>query len=821
MTSTDHTDTESSDFSAQSSKIYSTGPDTSKPRLPGTLFLIFGVIFPTAVIGIELTTRMCALDLFDPMPTVWHVLLVSFVPAANLYVWRTVRRNSSVSFKWSAIANGIAIGISAYYTLLFLPLLPLAVIAVIWLIGFLPMAPLFSFVVALRGRAHLNRSAQQQGLRRAPGLLTGLGLFLAVLLLIDGGPAVTRIAMKSAAGPNPEKTLKALRILRTIGNENIMLRSCYIRSARMGDLISLASSFGEPLTTKEARRIYYRVYGRPFNSVPPPEELQGRRGFLSPFNFDPDQGGDAVSGRVRGLDLRSSRIDGSIDPDAAIAYLEWTMVFENRSPRQQEARARIHVPEGGVVSRLTLWIDGEPREAAFAVRSKVKQAYKKVTAKKRDPVLVTTSGPDRIMAQCFPVPPNGGTMKIRLGITAPMRVLDPSSAFCKLPVISERNFNIPENGSNLVWIESESPLRSSSETLKNESSKSDLFAVRGELPPSAPESPDVLISVKREGAVFKVFNRQGDPIAGSVVVQSLEQLLTVRPDRIVLVVDGSAGMQDSTAEISSALQSFPPDAEIQVIAASDEVRELLPHPLTADPETVDRLMSAIRKLTFQGGCDNVPALSRAWDIAAGAPRSAIVWIHGPQPVIMQSAEALLQKWERRPDGPHLYELEAVRGPNRIVEALDDIQAVSSVRCAGSVGSELTRILRRSAGDSIWKAVRVRHEDSSKVNLSDAVKGSDHLVRLWATERIEKLVSSGTKDDLKEAVRLAVQHKIVTRVTGAVVLESRQQYTEHGLTPSDPSEVPSIPEPETWALIILSLAAIIFFYAMRRRAWKTA
>jgi hypothetical protein len=70
-----------------------------------------------------------------------------------------------------------------------------------------------------------------------------------------------------------------------------------------------------------------------------------------------------------------------------------------------------------------LWVNGEEREAAFAGRSQTREAYQKVAIQqRRDPVLVTTAGPDRVQMQCFPVPPNGGLMKIRIGITAPKHV---------------------------------------------------------------------------------------------------------------------------------------------------------------------------------------------------------------------------------------------------------------------------------------------------------------------------------------------------------------------------------------------------------------
>ncbi|HXT21127.1 MAG TPA: hypothetical protein VN923_10275, partial [Thermoanaerobaculia bacterium] len=38
---------------------------------------IFGVALPATALIVELTTRMCAEELFDPLPTPLHVLLVA------------------------------------------------------------------------------------------------------------------------------------------------------------------------------------------------------------------------------------------------------------------------------------------------------------------------------------------------------------------------------------------------------------------------------------------------------------------------------------------------------------------------------------------------------------------------------------------------------------------------------------------------------------------------------------------------------------------------------------------------------------------------
>ena len=94
--------------------------------------------------------------------------------------------------------------------------------------------------------------------------------------------------------------------------------------------------------------------------------------------FDRDQGGDVVASTLKGLSLFSSKIDGSVDANGAVGYMQWTLVFRNESPVQREARAEVQLPPGAVVSRLTLWVNGEPREAAFAGKGKVRQAYQQV-----------------------------------------------------------------------------------------------------------------------------------------------------------------------------------------------------------------------------------------------------------------------------------------------------------------------------------------------------------------------------------------------------------------------------------------------------------
>ncbi|HEY2981230.1 MAG TPA: VIT domain-containing protein, partial [Anaerolineales bacterium] len=393
--------------------------DSSRQRRksPGLFWLTAGVIFPALVVLLEVTTGFCASVFFDPIPTVWHMLVAAFVPAVNFLIWLALRKDWREHRRALGWLSGAAIGGAAFYTLVFLPLMPIGAFALILFgLGLLPMAPLFALIASITGRRYLRRWQEQPA--KLPGLWPGLALTLIVLAAATLPDVMTRFGLEMAASADAATSRRGDAWLRWMGDRDSMLRNCYARPGRT-DFVSFLFSFGGQVNPEEARRIYYRVTGAPFSDAPRPELKTGR----SLFDwFDTDRGGSAAGGRAKDLSMASSRMDQSVDANAGVSYLEWTLLFKNQAAWQQEARTQIALPPGGVVSRLTLWVNGEEREAAFAARGKVRQAYEQVVRQRRDPVLVTTSGPDRVLVQCFPVPPDGGEMKIRIGITAPVQL---------------------------------------------------------------------------------------------------------------------------------------------------------------------------------------------------------------------------------------------------------------------------------------------------------------------------------------------------------------------------------------------------------------
>ncbi|HAL91611.1 MAG TPA: hypothetical protein DCM68_01125, partial [Verrucomicrobia bacterium] len=350
-------------------------------RFRTALLWIFGVGLPFGVLLFELLAGFCGEILFDPIPTWVHAILIALVPVANALALVASRSGNETArpFRIAGILNGLAIGVSAYYALQFAVVTPFAFMALIYFgIGAIPLAPLLAFISALYLRARLAYSGIRRPFLwpvvRATGprrpivawYKTALPAFLLLVLL--GIPQMAiQIGAVQANDPDPTVRARAVRLLRTLGDRDLLLRKCY----RQGENIDLSflllqRAFGFSPTTADAQKAYYRVTGTPYNAVPAPR-LKGLRGqdLVDAEWFDAALGGDRVAARIRGLSLAQSRLDGRVDAASGIAYLEWTMEFRNASKTAREARALIELPPGATVSRVTLWINGEPCEAAF------------------------------------------------------------------------------------------------------------------------------------------------------------------------------------------------------------------------------------------------------------------------------------------------------------------------------------------------------------------------------------------------------------------------------------------------------------------------
>jgi Ca-activated chloride channel homolog len=124
---------------------------------------------------------------------------------------------------------------------------------------------------------------------------------------------------------------------------------------------------------------------RPF---PPPEPLPPP---LPPIPWPLDQ-----------LKIEYQRVDVTIAGQVATTRIE--QLFVNAGDRLAEGTYLFPLPEGAVVSELTMWVDGQPIEAKILEAPEARAIYDAIVRQLRDPALLEYVGSSAIQANVFPIP---------------------------------------------------------------------------------------------------------------------------------------------------------------------------------------------------------------------------------------------------------------------------------------------------------------------------------------------------------------------------------------------------------------------------------
>jgi len=754
---------------------------------PGPVLLSMGVILPLVVVLVELATGLCAGTVFDPLPTWGHVLVVLAVPASNFALWRAARQDGAGRPPgWLMPAAGAGAAIAAAYTLLFLPLLPIAIIAILLLgLGLLPQAPALALIANLKLTARLIVDGRE--VRRWLG---GILLGLAALALVDLPATATFLAMRWSAGDEAE-VRRGAALMRALGDEKMLLRLCYGDAGRGTGLASfLVSSWGGSLfadgsveSSSAARELYFRTTGKAFNAGAVPARSR-------PFSFDGDQGGESVGGRAEGLKLADSRLDGSISAADNVGYLEWTGRFENRSQVQREARLTLLLPPGGVASRATLWVNGVPREARVAGRGEARAAYQGVVSQRRDPLLVTTAGAGRLLVQAFPVPP-GASLKLRIGMSAPLEIASDGGRTLTLPAIAERNFEVPAELRHQLWIEGDAPLGGKGKVIRAPLDDAWLSA-----------RPRIAAVAIAQPSTRQALLPATSDSAALAIVQTIARRPSPRPRSLVLLLDGSEANREGAAALARALDSIPAGLPVALLIAAEEPRRVPMAPWS--PEQRRRVSEAVSNTAFTGGQDNLGALADALDLAQGGD-SALLWVHGPQPVDFARSRARLEQLlERRRDLPGLVRYQPRPGPAFAIAGEPWFEGARDVPPSDNAARDLASLIGDLSGGLRWRIER------TAAPAKNGPASSLHIARLWGNQT----VASAPGDKRAAAVELARRLNIVTPVSGAVVLETDAEYRTNGLPVPGAAEVPTVPEPGFW--VLLAITALLFAGLLRRR-----
>ena len=215
-------------------------------------------------------------------------------------------------------------------------------------------------------------------------------------------PNWLQVARETEPGTIQEKILKSEINFDVAGDMDFLFSSGKSEYLRHDPLVMVASLFSGKLSipVDERAKIIHSIYGE----------------------------GHVFEDRLWsgfGLETDSVTTTAELWPAYRLSYTDIVMnVRVNESvwwSNEREAIYSFQLPEGSVVSSLSLWIDGVEQKGLLTSKGKADTAYKTIVGvQRRDPSVVHWMEGNRVSLRVFPVVPGTGR-KFRIGITSPLK----------------------------------------------------------------------------------------------------------------------------------------------------------------------------------------------------------------------------------------------------------------------------------------------------------------------------------------------------------------------------------------------------------------
>ena len=319
-----------------------------------------------------------------------------------------------------------------------------------------------------------------------------------------------------------------------------------------------------------------------------------------------------------------------------VATTRVDQVFRNDSPVEAEGTYVFPLPEGAVVQRFVMWMDGKPVEGEVLPADKARAIYEEYVRRRQDPALLEYVGRDAVQARIFPIPP-GEERRIELEYTQVLPVENGLMHY-RYPLDTERFSALPlEQVSVFVELASQTPIRA-----LYSSSHQDEIIIRREGEYKATVSYEAShIYPDRD---FELYTGFGDQEIGASLLTyrpgmengffllmlspSLE-VERVLPKDILLVLDTSGSMEgEKLAQAQEALRyilrHLNPEDRFNVIAFSSGVQSYAAG--LRSPAEANAAADWVSKLEALGGTNIYLALSEALRQAKTERSTVIIFL---------------------------------------------------------------------------------------------------------------------------------------------------------------------------------------------------
>lgn len=790
--------------------------------LEGLAISAMGIAIPAFLLLASIGSapkRFTLVLLNHPIETIIELLLIALIPVVNYLVWSTICKKRTLSrglnialganiatalivsgtamagLIWGEkdLANAIGTDFSGGFT--WISLLTLA-------------AGGASAYMAnkIRKSWELPQSRARMLTYSTIGFLIAAGAFAAS----EFRPWCVRLAERMAVSASAKDRQVGLQQLRQMNPERELRMECSdSRAAGVAGLFI-------PLKSSTQHQLYFALTGTPYS-------------FREFNNTDMSSMPDdylcrhVVGDRVKGMTLTRSNLSGAVHPESLSATIDWTFVLKNGTSIPQEGRAELGLPPGAAITSLKVWTRGEVQDAMFVASDKV-DGLEQQNVGHDSPAIVTDLGRGRVLLHAYPVPEEA-EMKVSMRIVVPVKPDGSNDGVLALPRVIASNFDL--DGEHVLRLRSEQKMSSSQKNITPGLSPAGQKILSGTLTAKQLEDTSFEVRVKRNADVGpvavldrlaiqmrqedekkaeqkrreaeaasnsenkglgevmvmidgskgvrgqledlqKMINRKQDghkkktkikTILPQYVVQDLTRIAAPAPKHLVVVIDGSVSMKSYIGEVEAALKKLPAGIPTSVLIASQEQEQFM------QPASLASRLASLGDVQFIGGQDNLQAVVKAAELAGETKGSAVLWIHGPQPVINEEIYIMAPYTAT----PSFYELAVGSGTDtfQFFKNHSEIGPFNMVpRNSTHIADDLTAFFSKWKANSNEYVIAMAHGTTKPIDAKmlegDAAR---ELLTLNAVRECNRLVAA---HKMRRAARIAVNYGFVSPVSSAVV-----------------------------------------------------
>jgi XrtN system VIT domain protein len=488
-------------------------------------------------------------------------------------------------------------------------------------------------------------------------------------------------------------------------------------------------------------------------------------------------------------------------PSLRIGYTEKIITIRNNGIKhtwrpQEEAIYTFHLPEGGVVTSLSLWINGKEETGVLTAKHKADSAYKTIVGKEnRDPSLVRWQEGNTVSVRVFPCTPNEDR-RFKIGITAPL--------------IKEKDKLAYQN----IWFDGPSP------SMAEESVKINTTEIVNNL--AIPDN----FQEESANTWFYTGSYKADWIINIPVTP-------IKPNGFCF-----DGKMYQVSEYQKTYQTFDPQniyldvnnqwthAEWEAIlrlTASKNVYAFHNQHIKITPQNEAKLFEQLTKLNF--------SIFPIYEITN--PKNSLLITKGSSvsPNITDLGECeFVEKLKKHvtQNGPvKLFNLS-----NELSPYLKTLKELRVFEFDAGTADDLSKLLteKKFVSKQENQETVVINDAGIKISeIPDTTRNSnapDHLMRLFAYNNV--MFQTGTNYFNKDFYDPAIVDKaykayVVSPATSLVVLETKQDYERFNIKNDGKSlqnasmkSSGAVPEPHEWVLIIILASIAIYLYLKSSR-----